>query len=150
MSYPFPYPGPIAPETNPKIEPQNFQPSVFPITSISFGNSTTVTTGTAFGVSNNYVVGQQVRFNIPSTYGAQQLNGQQGYVISIPGANQVIVGINTSQGYNAFVAHPSYGPTPPQIIAIGDINSGPINPTRSTQTTYIQGAFLNISPVEAG
>jgi hypothetical protein len=141
--------GPLAPESNPQIEPQWFQPSVFPITAITFGVSTTVTTGTAFGVSNNYVIGQLVRFNIPKTYGAQQLNGQSGYVISIPGANQVTVGINTSIGYDSFIAHPSYGPTPPQILAIGDVNSGPINPGRASLGTTIQGSFINISPAQA-
>lgn len=151
--------GPQAPENNPPIEPQWFQPSVFPITAIAFGTSTTVTTGKAFGVSNNYVIGQLVRFHIPLTYGAQQLNGQFGYVTSIPGANQVVVAINTTKGYNAFVPSPSYGPTPPQITAIGDINSGPINgtpipinsaPTNQTieQQTFINGSFINISPFE--
>lgn len=153
--------GPQAPENNPPIEPQWFQPSVFPITAISFGTSTTVTTGTAFGVSNNYVVGQLVKFLIPPTYGAQQLNGQIGYVTSIPGANQVTVDINTSNNklYNAFIPSPSYGPTPPQIIAIGDINSGSINsriipinsrPLNQTveQQTFINGSFINISPQE--
>lgn len=153
--------GPQAPENNPPIEPQWYQPSVFPITAISFGTSTTVTTGTAFGVSNNYVIGQVVRFNIPKAYGAQQLDGQTGNVIAIPGANQVTVGINTSQGYNAFVPSPSYGPTPPQIAAIGDVNTGPINstiipinsrPTNRTieQQTFIPGSFINISPTAAG
>lgn len=153
--------GPQAPENNPPIEPQWYQPSVFPITAISFGISTTVTTGTAFGVSNNYVVGQLVKFLIPKTYGAQQLNGQLGFVDSIPGPNQVVVGINTSKGYNAFIPSPAYGPTPPQIIAVGDINSGPINgtvtpinsrPTNQTiaQQTFINGSFINISPSKAG
>ena len=65
----YPFSGPIAPENNPVIEPEYFQPSVFPITAITQGTSTTVTTGTAFGVTNNYVIGQLVRFNIPFFYG---------------------------------------------------------------------------------
>jgi hypothetical protein len=142
--------GPIAPENNPPIEPQNFQPSVFPITAISYGINTTVTTGTAFGVSNNYVIGQLVRFHIPTMYGAQQLDGQSAYVIGIPGSNRVTVGINTSSGYNSFIPSPSYGPTPPQISAIGDTNSGPINASgRVNLGTTIQGSFINISPNEA-
>lgn len=151
--------GPQAPESNPPIEPQWFQPSVFPIIAISFGVSTTVTTGTAFGVHNNYVVGQLVRFNIPAAFGAQQLNGQPGYVISIPGPNQVVVGINSSQGFSPFIPSPVHGPTRPQIAAIGDINSGPINgtiipinsrPTNETiqQQTFVEGSFRNISPFQ--
>ena len=149
--------GPQAPESNPTIAPQNFQPSVFEISAISYGVTTSVTTQTAFGVSNNYVVGQLVRFNIPPTFGAQQLNGQSGFVTSIPGANQVVVGINTSRGYDAFNPSPAFGPTPPQIAAIGDTNSGPINstlipivsaPTNQTiqQQTFIAGSFRNVSP----
>lgn len=140
--------GPIAPERNPRIEPQYFQPSLFPITAISYGATTTVTTASAFGVNNNYVIGQLVRFNIPKTYGAQQLNGQEGYVVNIPGANQVSVGINTSIGYDAFIATPGYGPTPPQIAALGDINSGTINSQgRINNGTTIPGSFINISPL---
>jgi len=141
------FPGPIAPENNPPIEPQWFQPSNFQITAISYGTSTTVTTAPAFGVNNNYVIGQEVRFNIPFANGAQQLNGQQGIVIGIPGTNQVIVNINTSIGYDPFISVPLFGRTPPQISAIGDTNSGPINTTgRNNVGTTIQGSFLNISP----
>lgn len=153
--------GPQAPETNPPIEPQNFQPSVFPIIAIAFGVFTTITTGIALGgVHNNYVIGQQVRFVIPSGFGAQQLNGLDGFVIAIPGPNQVTININ-SLGFNAFIPTPPFGPTPPQILAIGDVSTGPINsqvipinaaPTNNTiaDTTFIPGSFINISPVLAG
>lgn len=155
------FPGPIAPENNPPIEPQWFQPSLFPITAISYGINTTITTGTAFGVTNNYVIGQLVRMNIPFPYGAQQLNGQEAYVIGIPGPNQVTININTSIGYNPFISSPSNATTPPQIVAVGDINSGQINstviqiqypPTNLTieEGTYVPGSFINISPVQAG
>jgi hypothetical protein len=141
------FPGPTAAENNPAIEPQNFQPSRFPITAISLGRTTTVTLGTAFGVSNNYVVGQLVRFLIPPAYGTRQLNEQQGYVISLPSSTQVEVDINTSIGYDTFIASPTYGPTKPSMLAIGDINSGIQSSTgRNIPTTTIPGAFINISP----
>jgi hypothetical protein len=144
----FPFPGPIAPETNPIITPQYYQPSVFPITAISYGTSTTVTTGTAFGVSNNYVVGQLVRFNIPFVFGAQQLTGQSGYVTQIPGPNQVTVNINTSKGYDPFNATPPRITTKPQIAAIGDVNSGGVGTQGRVNTpTTIPGSFINISPL---
>lgn len=231
--------GPQAPESNPPIEPQFFQPSAFPIQNINFspfskaitgitnanpgvvtsanhglingtsvviksvggmtqinGQIVTVTVltantfsigvnttaygvytsggtwtlqlpqgevivqmGTSFGVSNNYVIGQLVRLTIPFTFGARQLSGQSGYVISIPASNQVIVsGVNTISGIDPFIASPAYGPTPPQITAIGDVNSGPTNstiipinsrPTNQTiqQQTFINGSFINISPL---
>jgi hypothetical protein len=148
----YPFTGPTAPESNPPIEPQFFAPSEFTITAISLGITTTVTTATSpFGVANNYVIGQQVRFIIPSTYGTRQLNERTGYVIGIPGLNQVIVNIDTSRNYDSFITSPSYGPTPPQLLPIGDVNSGVISSTgRSVPTTTIPGSFINTSPVASG
>lgn len=135
-------PGPIAPENNPPINPQYYQPSVFFITAISLGTTTIITTS----VDHNYVIGQNVRLLIPPTYGSYQLSEQTGYVINIPAADQVTLNIY-SVGVNAFIASPTYGSTKPQIIAIGDANSGPINANgRSSTGTFIQGSFINISP----
>lgn len=150
MTFP-PLIGPQAPERNPPIEPEWYEPSRFPITAISYGVTTIVTTATAFGVSNNYVIGQLVRFIIPFPYGASQLNGQQGYVVGLPGANQIEVAINTTLNYNAFIPSPSSSTTPPCILAIGGINSGSINASGSVNnTTYPLGAFINISPSVGG
>ena len=142
--------GPIAPQRNPPIEPQYFQPSAFPISAISKGVSTTVTTLPLFGVNNNYVIGQLVRFVIPSYYGISQLNQQVGYVVGLPALNQVEVNINTTQGYDAFIPSPPYGPTPPQILAVGDVNSGGTNSSRSNNILTTPGAFINISPSAGG
>ena len=132
--------GPIAPESNPPINPQYYLPSVFTISAIILGNTTIVTTS----VNHNYVVGQTVRLLIPESYGSFQLNGQQGYVISIPAANQVTVSI-VSNNSNAFMIGATT--TPAQIVAIGDVNTGPINATgRLNNSTLIQGSFINISP----
>jgi hypothetical protein len=142
MSFPYPIVGPIAPENNPPIEPQYYEPSRFVITGITLGVNTTITTG----VNHNYVVGQQIRLLVPRFYGSYQLSGQTGYVISIPAANQVVVNIN-SVNVNTYIASPSYISTPPQIMAIGDIISGAINTQGQTnQMTYIPGSFINISP----
>lgn len=137
-----PFPGPIAPQNNPPINPQYYQPSQFFISAISLGVTTTITTS----VNNNYAVGQVVRLLIPPTYGTYQLNEQTAQVINIPAANQVTLNIN-SKGYNAFIPSPAYGPTKPQIIAIGDVNSGVINASgRSSTGTFIPGSFIDISP----
>lgn len=151
MSFPFPFVGPIAPETNPRIEPLWFLPSNFTITAISQGINTTVTTtsSTSAPSINNFVIGQQVRFTIPKTYGIQEINGQTGYVISVPSSDQVVVNINSTK-FSPFIPSPSYGPTPPQIAAIGDVNSGPVNTTTANQQTFISGSFLNVSPVQQG
>jgi hypothetical protein len=137
-----PFPGPVPPENNPPINPQYYEPSLFYIGAIGFGLTTTVTTTE----DHNYVVGQLTRLLIPFTYGAQQLNGVEGYVIQIPSADQVVLDI-VSTAVDPFVSSPSYGPTPPQIAAVGDINSGQIGSNGTVQiNTFIPGSFINISP----
>jgi len=147
MTFP-PNQGPKAPERNPTPTPQYYQPSDFEITALTLGASTTVTTAG----NVNYVVGQQVRFLIPSFYGTFQLNNLDGFVTSVPSDTQVVVNINSSK-MNAFIANPTYGPTKPQIIAIGDVNTGQTIPTGRAETmqeTSIPGAFINISPSPVG
>lgn len=141
MTSPF-FNGPIAPERNPPINPQFYQPSVFFISAISLGHTTTVSTS----VNHNYVIGQIIRLLIPPTYGSYQLNELTGNVIAIPAANQVTVDID-SRNANAFISSPSYGPTKPQIVAVGDVNRGPISSTGRNQQTFISGSFINISPI---
>ena len=137
MSFP---PGPIALYRNLPIEAQYYKPSRFVISAIGLGATTLITTTVAL----NYVVGQVVRFIIPLTFGTRQLNEQQGVVTQVPSANQVVVAIN-SLNYNPYIA--SSATTPAQIMAIGDVNSGHINPFGPYHTfPYIPGSFINISP----
>lgn len=136
--------GPIAPESNPPINPQYFNPSQFFISAITLGFPTVVTTT----VNNNYVIGQQVRLLIPPQNGCRQLNEQAGYVLALPASNQVSVSIN-SVGIDAFVS--TSLPNQPQIIAIGDINSGltSTNGKLGSNNNFaptVPGAFINISP----
>lgn len=145
-------PGPIAPENNPPIMPDFYLPRVFYIKAIATGATTTITTT----LPHNYVIGQTIRLLIPFTYGSRGLNEQQGEVISIPAPDQVVTSIY-SQGIDPFIPSPSYGPTPPQIIPVGDINNGGINNSFSVGfsnlTTYvpqtiafIPGSFIDVSP----
>ncbi len=151
MSY---YPvisGPVAPFNNVPIMPQYFQPSQFNITAISTGTTTTFTLANSTnGVAPNYVVGQLVRITMPSAYGARQLNEQTGYVLSLPSANQVTVGIN-SLNIDTFNPSPTFSvyqsQTPPQMMAIGDINTGAINANNLNFGVDIPGSFQNISPL---
>lgn len=126
---------------NPPINPQYFKPSQFFISGITFGITTTITTT----ANNNYYVGQLVRLLIPPTFGCRQLNGSSGYVLSIPAPNQVTLSIDSSQNVDAFVS--SSATTQPQIMAIGDINQGADNTGRSGNQTFINGSFINISPL---
>lgn len=137
------FPGPQPPYTNPPIQPQYFKPSQFIISAITLGQTTTVTTT----VNNNYVIGQLCRLLVPTQYGSTQLNEKQGYVISIPASNQVVLAIDSSQNVDPFISSPTYGPTLPQIVAIGDVNTGQISSTgNKNNLTFIPGSFLNISP----
>lgn len=132
---------PIPAYSNLPIEAQYYQPSRFVISGVTLGATTIVTTS----VANNYVVGQQVRLLIPQPYGCWQLNESFGYVLSIISSTQVEVGINSTNS-NAFVAAGTSNQ--PQIIAIGDINSGIISSTGlKIPTTNIPGSFINISPL---
>jgi len=140
MAFPYPYVGPIAPYNNLPIEPQNYQPRLFFISAIALGQLTTVTTT----VDHDYVVGQQCRLIIPPTNGCRQLNEQTGFVDSIPSANQVVLNINSSMNVDPFVT--SSANNQPQILAIGDVNTGQTNTGRSGNLTYIPGSFINISP----
>lgn len=136
--------GPIAPERNPPINPEFYQPSRFVISAISFGKSTTITTTEP----NNYVKGQLVRFLIPAYYGARQMNNRSAYVITIPEDDQVVVDLD-SRGFMTFSFIGPAAPNKmnvPQIIAMGDVNSGAINAAgRVMNGTYIPGAFIDIS-----
>lgn len=139
--------GPFPPFSNPPIMPQYFQPSQFVITAVSLGVVTTITTS----VNHNYVLGQQVRLLFPSKYGCSKLNEKTGFVISIPTTNSVVIDTN-SVGTDPFIPSPIFLPnqskTLPQIVAIGDINSGIIATTgRVNSTTNIPGSFINISPL---
>ena len=143
--------GPVAPYSNVPIAPQNFAPSQFVITGITYGPLTTVTMANGTnGIAPNYKVGQLVRLLFPSKYGARQLNEQTGYVLIVPTANSVVIGID-SVGADPFIASPTFLPmqsqTPPQIVAVGDINTGPINASGPMyQTTSIPASFINVSP----
>jgi hypothetical protein len=142
MVYPFPYPGPVPYGTNFPINAQYFQPSRFVISNVTLGETTTITTTT----NMNYVIGQLCRLIIPPSFGCYQLNESEGYVISIPAANQVVLEINSSENVGAYQA--SSATTVAQILAIGDINQGIISSTGANiPSTNIPGAFINISPL---
>lgn len=135
--------GPIAPESNPPINPQYYSPNRFDIAAITLGQTTTVTTT----ITHNYVVGQQVRLTISQIYGSYQLNEKTGYVTSVPSSTQVVLDL-PSLNTNPFVANTTSNTTQPQIMAIGDVNTGVTNSSgRTNNGTYIQGSFINISPL---
>lgn len=130
---------PIPAYSNVPIEPQFYQPKIFDISAMSYGTYTTVTTS----VDHDYVIGQLIRLVIPAQDGCYNLNGQTGYVLSVPSDSQVVVGIN-SKGSDAFANNNTRQSA--QIAAIGDVNSGQVNTGHTNNLTYIPGSFINISP----
>lgn len=131
---------PIPAYSNVPIQPQFYKPRFWFISSITQGITTTVTTTT----NQDFVVGQLVRFIIPKPFGIRQLNEQEGYVIQIPAANQVVVDINSTQ-MDPFTT--STFTTQPQILPVGNIANGAQNNSgRVNNGTFPPGAFINVSP----
>lgn len=132
---------PIPAYANLPITANFYNPSRFVISAITLGETTIVTASS----SVNYVVGQLVRLIIPPSFGCRQLNESQGYVLSLPAADQVELSINSSQNVDPYIA--SSATTPAQILPIGNINSGNTSTNGINEIlTYIEGSFINVSP----
>lgn len=133
---------PIPAYSNVPIQPQFYKPRQNFISNVSLGTTTRITTIQDV----NYVIGQLVRLIIPPTFGCRQLNEAQGYVLSIPSSNQIVLSIDSSQNVDPFVS--SSATTQPQVLPIGDINTGATNNQgRSNNSTFIPGSFINVSPI---
>ena len=141
------------------------------ISAITTGSTTTIQTT----MYSNYEIGEEVAFRIPPIWGTTQLNslpnvlipGQPiyGYVQSVTDNWTFVVNINSS-AYTAFTnnfvmtASTLVGLTYPQVVGVGDINSGgnsynggalypapqfPISSNRVSTINgpAIKGAFVN-------
>jgi hypothetical protein len=156
------------------LYPYLYFPGVSVISAITTGTTTTIDTTTA----HNLVVGQEVAFRIPADYSTVELNSLPnsttpgspvyGYVVSVTDYNTVVVSIN-STNYTAFTNNVEVsdlsGTSFPQMIAVGDVNTGgrqtgtnlPLYPSPytfpsgSTSASYVStingpavlGAFVN-------
>lgn len=135
------YPTPLY-QTVP-IQEQFYVPQRYVIDDITLGQTTTVITDG----NHDYVVGQQVRFLIPANFGSYQLNEVKGYVIAVPSPDQLEIDIDSSRNVDPFLTAATVTTASPQIIAIGDINSGVVNANgRRDNITFIPGSFINVSP----
>lgn len=121
------------------LYPYLYAPGASVITAITNGATTTISTTNA----HNFVVGQEVAIRIPTIRGAPtvwgptQLNSLPnntipgspiyGYVVAVTDYHTVVVNIN-STGFAAFNVNLPFanvpGATPPQIVAVGDVNTG--------------------------
>jgi hypothetical protein len=132
--------GPIAPYSNLPIQSQFYQPRRYQISDVTKGFTTIVT----ITEDHDFVIGQQVRTLIPAEYGIFQMNGLQSLVISIPASDEVEIQLN-SKAFDLYISATSN--QVPQIIPIGEFNSGYISSTgRVVSEINIPGVFINISP----
>lgn len=115
------------------LYPDLYLPGVNFIEDLTLASTTTVVTTT----NHNYVVGQQVAFRIPQSWGTAELNSLPnniipgspiyGYVVSVTDNKTFDVNIN-STGYTAFTTNQTIASVPglsfPQVVAVGDVNTG--------------------------
>lgn len=122
------------------LYPALYVPGTSVISAITLGATTTIVTTSP----HNFVVGQEVAFRIPSipgvtppAWGTTELNSLPntlipgspiyGYVVSVTNSTTVVVNINSAT-YTAFNSNYPFlsfvGRTPPQIVAVGDVNTG--------------------------
>ncbi len=161
------------------LYPALYVPGAAYICNITLGATTTVETT----APHNFVVGQEVAFRIPSmpgiippVWGPTELNSLPnvlipgspiyGYVVSVTDSTTVVVNIDSS-AYTAWNVNFPFlsfvGKTHPQIVAVGDVNTGgwPISagsdlypsplvydgfgtsPSRTINGPAIQGAYIN-------
>ncbi len=148
------------------LYPYLYSPGVSFITSITTGSTTTVVTT----APHNLVVGQEVAFRIPLSWGTYQLNSLPnvtipgspiyGYVVSVTDNRTVVVNINSST-FSAFNSNQTVASVPgltfPQMVAVGDVNTGGVqissgsvlypppvvNGVNTINGPAIQGAYVN-------
>ena len=135
--------GPLAPERNPEIRPQYFKPKLAVITQIV--PISELYTGIVSSVDTDFVVGQIVRFVIPTRDGMQQLDGKEAILVYLFMPNVFIVEIDTTK----FDPFNPLGNLNQEafVLPVGDINSGAINSSgRINNLLYIDGSFKNVSP----
>ncbi len=125
---------PTPPHQNEVIRSDFYAPTIFDITAIALGVTTTITTSAA----HDYVIGQEVRLIIPPQFGTRKLNGRAAFVISIPSTTQVEVNID-SQLFDAFV------PTPFTSTITGATQA--LNCVLTSTNFYRSETFLTISGV---
>lgn len=139
---------PIPAYQNLPIQPQFYSPRAYVIANIFLAQQTIISTI----MPNAFVVGQLIRLIVPAVCGSYQLNEITSYILVILSDTDFILELDTSQNVDPFVPFIPTTPnltayTYPQVLAIGDINSGVTNSGGQTNIgTFIPGSFINISP----
>lgn len=148
------------------LYPYLYAPGVSFVEAITTGTTTTVVTT----AQNNFVVGQEIAFRIPTAWGTYQLNSLPnsvtpgspiyGYVVSVTNTTTFVCSID-STGFTAFNTNQTVASVPglefPQVVAVGDVNTGGVqisagsalypppvvNSINTINGPAIQGAFVN-------
>lgn len=147
------------------LNPFLYSPGVAFVSALTLSSTTTVTTT----APNNFVVGQQIAFRMPTSYGTSQLNSLPnnlipgspiyGYVTSITSTTQFVCSIDSSS-FTAFNSNQKVASVPglgfPQVLAVGDVSSGGVaysggalypspvvNGASTINGPAISGAFVN-------
>jgi hypothetical protein len=149
------------------LYPFLYAPGVNIISALTLAATTTVVTT----APHNYVQGQEVAFRIPTAWGTTQLNSLPdllipgspiyGYVTSVTNSTTFVVNINSSS-FSTFTTNPTVASVPgltfPQVLAVGDVNTGGVQFSGATIGLYpppivngfntingpaIQGSFVN-------
>ena len=149
------------------LYPFLYAPGKSVITAITTGTTTTITTTSP----HNLVVGSEVGFHIPRVWGTAELDENNntlipsspvyGYVTSVTSSTVVVVNID-STGYTAYTSNQTVAATQaglsfPQMIAVGDVNTGgtaissgsalypspSVNSVSTINGPAISGAFVN-------
>ncbi len=148
------------------LYPFLYAPGVSFIEAITTGTTTTVVTT----APNNFVVGQEIAFRIPASWGTVELNSLPnvlipgaplyGYVVSVTNSTTFVCSID-STGFTAFNTNQTVASVPglsfPQVVAVGDVNTGGVqisagsalypspvvNGSSTINGPAIQGAFVN-------
>jgi hypothetical protein len=134
------------------LYPYLYFPGVSFISAITTGTTTTIDTTTA----HNLVVGQEVAFRVPTTWGTTQLNSLPnttipgspvyGYVVSVTDYNTAVININ-STSFTAFNSNQTFagfpGRTFAQMVAVGDVNTGGV-PISSGSALYPPPRYMPI------
>ena len=117
----------------PQTPTLNFTPQLQSPTAITKAQNAVVT-----AEGHDFVVGQRVKFVIPTSAGMTQLNGVEGIVLSI-NTNDFTVNVDT-RTFNDFVSVSATEPDVPQVLPLGSVNEGYVF-TGGEPLNRVKGSF---------
>lgn len=120
-----------------------YVPFACDISGVALGQTTMITTS----VNHGFIVGNEVTFLIPRLWGVSQLNGLKGLVLAFTN-NTITVNIDSTM-FDAFITPTVTLPVvidTPQVLPVGDQNTGYVLPGGSPPPLQIPGTYRNTYP----